>query len=482
MSAGAFWECERMYTEYTYQDWLKMGGGPEIARKIVESYKASAFFVHALEANRYFIGENPTLDEKYQLKMQTRERTGGDGETLRYAEAVKVPGNRVPSSFLRRFVCQQNQFLLGNGVTLKDAAQKKRLGMGFDVKMQQIGEAALLHGVSYGYWNLDHLEPISAARDSLSGCVGLLDELSGAVGTAIQFWQLSSERPLYMRVFEPDGVTVYSYVDGKYAQEQPKRAYKQMVRRDALGETVVGGESYSMLPVIPLYANDEQRSELTESIKAKIDAYDRITSDFVDNLDRANDVYWVLNNFGGSVDQALQVVQEINELKVAMSVSDGTSSSSAEPHTIEVPYAARQTAMELLEKALYSDFMALSMSELTGGSLTNVAIQTAMTNLNLKCDHYEWQCFAFVQQVLALMGVQTEEIVFKRQQIVNKSETVQDIYIMRGDIDRETALKLNPYISQDDIPGILEALDAEEVTGLPDMDALQKEIDRQQED
>lgn len=481
MSAGACWECERMYTDKTYQDWLQMGGGPEIARKIVESYKASTFFAHALEANRYFIGENPTLDEKYQLKMQTRERTGGDGETLRYAEAVKVPGNRVPSSFLRRFVCQQNQFLLGNGVTLKDAAQKKRLGMGFDVKMQQIGEAALLHGVSYGYWNLDHIEPISAARDPLSGCVGLLDELSGTVGTAIQFWQLSSERPLYMRVFEPDGVTVYSYVDGKYAQEQPKRAYKQMVRRDALGETVVGGESYSMLPVIPLYANDEQRSELTKSIKAKIDAYDRITSDFVDNLDRANDVYWVLNNFGGSVDQALQVVQEINELKVAMSVSDGTSSSSAEPHTIEVPYAARQTALEILEKALYSDFMGLSMSELTGSSLTNVAIQTALTNLKLKCDHYEWQCFAFIQQVLSLLGIDTEEIKFQRQQIVDKSEIVQDIYMMRSDIDRQTALKLNPYISQDDIPGILAALDAEEVTGLPDMKALQKEIDRKQE-
>ena len=51
---------------------------------------------------------------------------------------------------------------------------------------------------------------------------------------------------------------------------------------------------------------------------------------------------------------------------------------------------------------------------------------------------------------------------------------------MRADIDRETALKLNPYISQDDIPGILEALDAEEVTGLLNMEALQKEIDRQQ--
>ena len=181
------------------------------------------------------------------------------------------------------------------------------------------------------------------------------------------------------------------------------------------------------------------------------------------------------------MEQALQVVQEINELKVAMAVSDGTSSSSAEPRTIEVPYAARQTALEILEKALYGDFMALSMSELTGGSLTNVAIQTAMTNLNLKCDHYEWQCFDFVQQVLSLLGVDTEEITFQRQQIVNRSETVQDIYAMRSDIDRETALKLNPYISQDDVPGILEALDAEEVSGLPNMDALQQEIDRQGE-
>ena len=106
------------------------------------------------------------------------------------------------------------------------------------------------------------------------------------------------------------------------------------MRRDALGETVTGGENYGMLPVIPLYANDEHQSELTPSIRAKIDMYDRIMSDFGDNLDRANDAYWVLNTFGGSVDQALQVVQEINELKVAMSVSDGTCTSSAEPHTI----------------------------------------------------------------------------------------------------------------------------------------------------
>lgn len=466
-----------MYTEYTYQDWQSMGGGAEVARKIVDNYKASAFFAAALNASRYFAGENPTLKDKYLLRIETREKKDPEtGLSIRTAERKEVVGNRVASAFLRRFVCQQNQFLLGNGVVLKDSTLKDRLGRGFDVVLQQLGEKALLHGVSYGYWNLDHLEAIPAAVDANSGCVGLLDEMTGAVGVAIQFWQLSDTRPVYMRVFEPDGVTVYKHYKGEYTEEHHKRAYKLSVRVDELGQTVIGGENYSGLPLVPLYANDEHSSELTPSIKAKIDLYDRITSDFGDNLERANDVYWVLTNFGGSVDNALQVVQEIQELKIAMNVNNGVTSSNAQPHTIEVPYAARQVALDLLEKALYQDAMALSMTELTGGSLTNVAIQTAMTNLNLKCDHYEWQCFAFVQQVLHLMGVDTEEISFQRQEIVNRSEMVQDIYTMRSDIDRETALKLNPYISQDDIPAIMEALDAEEVTGMPNMDTLQKAL------
>ena len=121
--------------------------------------------------------------------------------------------------------------------------------------------------------------------------------------------------------------------------------------------------------------------------------------------------------------------------------------------------------------------MAVSMDELTGGSLTNVAIETAMTNLNLKADRYEWQAFRFVQQVLALVGVETEKISFHRQVIANRSEIVQDISIMRDYIDEETALKLNPYIAQEDIPKIMQRRAEEDVAGLPDMETLQEDGD-----
>ena len=80
---------------------------------------------------------------------------------------------------------------------------------------------------------------------------------------------------------------------------------------------------------------------------------------------------------------------------------------------------------------------------------------------------------------MRLIGIETEEIKFKRQQMANRQETVQDIYTMRQDIDRRTALKLNPYIDQEEIEDIIANVSAEEVSGQPSMDALQRLLDDQ---
>ena len=198
------------------------------------------------------------------------------------------------------------------------------------------------------------------------------------------------------------------------------------------------------------------KSELTPAIQAKIDAYDNILSDFADNLARANDVYWVLNNFSGTTEDIAEMLEEISRIKAVANLSDGSGSgATAEPHTIEVPYAARQAALNLLERALYNDYMALDMASLTGGSLTNVAIRAAMANLNLKADRYEWQVRHFMQELLTLLRLGTEEIHFKRQAIANESELVADIQNMRQDIDQRTALRLNPYIADEEIGGLV---------------------------
>ena len=459
-----------MFTDITWQDWQATPENkrPELLEKIISSYKFSADFTTALAANAYFRGENTAVLQKVILqkgryKVESRDEQGR--KVTRMVDREKaIVGARLPASFLFRFVTQQNQFLLGNGVTLDEGEQKERLGLGFDKTVEQMGEMALLAGVSWGFWNIDHLEAISAARDSLSGFVALVDEETSAPMVGVQFWQIAQDRPLRVRLFEVDGVTVYRKGKDGLELTQEKRPYMLTMTQDAAGPVNVTGSNYGALPLIPLYANTEQRSEFTPSIRAKIDAYDRISSDFVDNLDKANDVYWVLNNFGGTLTDMQEMIDTVRRTGIVASLSDGTgSSSTAQPHAFEVPYNARQTALQILEKELYKDYMAVNMDELTGGSLTNVAIKTAMTNLNLKADRYEWQVFQFVQRLLALLGIKTEQITFNRQEITNRSEIVADINMMRDYIDNKTALQLNPYIMQEQVDEILAATDNEQI-------------------
>lgn len=459
-----------MYTNVTYQDWERTpeADRPELLLGIINEYKSSPDFKQGLVANQYFRAENPAVAGKYLLRPTVVETKDDAGKVKKRNQKQKIDGNRVFSSFFSRFVIQQNQYLLANGVTLDSEETKARLGIGFDKALERLGEKALVHGVAWGYWNLDHIEVIEAVKDSLSGAVALLDERTSEPAVLVQFWQINGNRPLYVRLFEVGGVTEYCKAEENLEIIQQTRAYVQHTRTDALGTEIVGESNYSRLPVIPLWASEERRSELTNAIKSKIDLYDRILSDFGDNLDRACDVYWVLNNFGGTTSDIAETLAAIEQIKAVANISDGTgSSSTAEPHTIEVPYAARQAALEILQKQLYSDYMALSMEELTGGSLTNVAIETATLNLNLKADRYEWQCFSFVQKVLRLLGVNTEEIKFKRQTLINRSEMVADIGLMRDYIDQETALKLNPYIDQEEVRDIINRLAAESMSAAP---------------
>ncbi len=448
-----------MFTGKTYQDYLAATDRNAFAIEAVKAYMASHDFRHALTANAYFSGENEVVSHKTLLKISSRMVETPDGKQKKAAATVEVPGNRIGSNFLFRLVVQQSQHLLANGVTLADPDTKKRLGSAFDTALMRLGERALLHGVSWAFFNHDHVEVMPAAVDAGSGCCALLDEMTGQPGLVLQFWRISAEKPLYVRVFDAEGVTLLRLDKGVLEVAAEPRAYRQSIRRCIAGNQIERGDAYEgRLPVIPLYANEEKQSELTGAIKAKIDAYDRICSDFSDNLDRANDIYWVFNNFGGDVEQVVTMMEEIQKIRAVVSQSDSTGigpGATAEPRTIEVPYQARDAALTILERSIYKDYMALDLGEITGGSLTNVAIKAAMLNLDIKCNRFEWQCFDFVQRMLSLVGVHTEDIAFKRQQLSNDTETVHNIYMARADLDTETVLKKLPFINQDEVPGIL---------------------------
>ncbi|MGN1370568.1 MAG: phage portal protein [Aristaeellaceae bacterium] len=445
-----------MFTDITWQDFLAASDREALLLEAIRRYKASPAFRRALEANCYFRGENTQVARKTILRARKVEGVDANGRRRVRTGMEDVVGNRIASAFLFRFVTQQNQFLLSEGVSLP-AECRNALGADFDHQLEHLGECALLQGCAWGFWNADHIEIIEAAKNVFSGFFPLLDEMSGEMMLGVQFWQIAPERPMYVRIFDREGVRVLREDRKGLSVVIDHEPYRRTRSEDALASEIITEAGYGRLPLIPLKANPDGTSELTPAIKAKIDAYDAILSDFADNLDRANDVYWVLNNFGGTMDEVAELLEQINRVKAVANLSDGSgSSATAEPRTIEVPYIARREALNLLERALYQDYMALDMNAITGGSLTNVAIRAAAANLNLKADRYEWQVRQFVMELLRLIGHPTEDIRFSRQTITNESEVVQDIYAMRQDIDQRTALRLNPYIQEEEIEPLME--------------------------
>lgn len=51
----------------------------------------------------------------------------------------------------------------------------------------------------------------------------------------VQFWQIADEKPLAVRLFEEDGVTMFRTVNGSLRVIEEKRAYQRTVLRDSLG-------------------------------------------------------------------------------------------------------------------------------------------------------------------------------------------------------------------------------------------------------
>ena len=334
-----------------------------------------------------------------------------------------VPDNwganyKIPSSFFKRFVTQQNQYLLGNGVSWGNPETGEKLGKMFDTSLQQIGKKALIGGVAFGFWNLDHVEVFSVLEFA-----PLYDEENGALSSGVRYWQIDPSKPLRATLYEMDGYTEYIWRDGIGSILRPKRSYKVNFKyTDADGEMIFDGENYPAFPIVPLYANDDHQSEIV-GIREGIDCYDFVKSGYADDLHDISQIFWTIHNAGGMDDIDLAgFVQRLKTVHAA-AVQDGQT---VEAHTQEVPYSARQTMLEIISKDLYRDFMALDTENIAAGAITATQIKAAYTPPDNKVDEYEYQVGEFIQGILNVAGID-DTWSFTRSKIVNTTETITNL-------------------------------------------------------
>ena len=439
----------------TFQDLRALGDNEAARMRFVEDavreHQKTVDYAVAMDANAYDKKQNVTI-KKYQKLLYTL--TG---------EAVPdnfTANHKVVSGFFPRFITQQNQYLLGNGMKLEKDENKKKLGASFDVDLQRAGRIALVEKVAFCFWNYDHMTVFR-----LTEFVPLWDEEDGSLKAGIRFCQIDNEKPIRYTLYEMDGYTEYiKQTDKEIEVKQKKRAYKHTTHSSATGTEILGA-NYPDFPIVPLWGNPHQQSELI-GIRESIDCYDLIKSGFANDLDDASMIYWTLENTGGMDDIDLaKFVERMKMLKAAV-VGD-EAGAKAEEHTIDVPYEAREAALNRLKADLYEDFQIVNVQELTSGAKTATEIRAAYQPMDNKVDEYEYCVLDFLRHLFMIVGIEDTPS-FTRSRIVNQTEETQMVLSAANYLDDETILSKLSWLTLEEVAAILERRDAEDMKRLND--------------
>lgn len=441
----------------TYQDLQKVVNDEkkliEFIIAAISDHKNSDDYKWAKIGKEYDRQENTTIS-KYQKMLFTVS----GGTIPDYFSA----NHKLPSNYYNRFNVQENQFLLGNGVIFKNSTLKDKLGTkkkAFDTQLQKLGKLALTQKVAFGFWNLDHLDIFE-----LLEFVPLLDEENGSLRAGIRFWQLADNKPLRATLYVEDGYTEYirESLDEAMHVYRKKRPYILKVKSSkADGEEIYDGENYKGFPIVPLWGNQDHICKI-KSWQPKIDCYDLIESGFANDVDEASLIYWTIQNAGGMDDIDLaQFIQRLKTIHAASLLGGGEDGQKIEAHTVDVPVEARKTYLDLLEKDLYKDAMALDTEAIAKGNTVATAIRAAYVPLDQKTDDYEYCIIEFIQNILELAGFD-DDPTFKRSYLINQSEETNMVLAAAQYLDDETILKHLPFLSIDELPAVLDNRISEE--------------------
>ena len=236
-----------------------------------------------------------------------------------------------------------------------------------------------------------------------------------------------------------------------FEEIQPKRSYKITVSiSEEDGEEVIGEENYGILPIVPIWGSDLHQSTLV-GMKEKIDSFDLIRSGFANDLTDCAQIYWILENCGGMSDEELARFRD--RLKIAHIATVDTDNSKATPYTQDIPYGARSAYLTEIRNGIYEDFGALDVHAVAAGA-TNDHIDAAYQPMDEEADDFEYQVTEFIQQILKLIGIE-DTPVFKRNRISNQKEQTDMILSASEYLDDETILQKLPFVTVDEVAGIL---------------------------
>ena len=225
-------------------------------------------------------------------------------------------------------------------------------------------------------------------------------------------------------------------------ENMPERYHVQYKEDDKLYY-----DTFGSVPFIRLDNNRKQFSDLT-TIKDLIDDYDLMSCGLSNNIQDFAEGFYVVKGFQGhSMSELTQAIRVKKQVGVG-------ENGDVEIKTVNIPYEARKTKLELDETNIYRFGMGFNSNQLGDGNVTNVVIKSRYALLDLKANKKEMQLRRMMKKLVKIV---LDEINANE----NASYTMNDVYMVfdrvvpSNEVDNATIAQTEANTRQTEINTLL---------------------------
>lgn len=220
---------------------------------------------------------------------------------------------------------------------------------------------------------------------------------------------------------------------------------------------------YGRIPIITLYNNEEQMSDL-ERIETLVNDYDKLISDMSNEFEAFRNAYLMLKNMVAGK-------EALERLKVE-GILEIMENGDAKFLTKQIQTEAIENHLDRLERNIYKFSQVPDLSdENFAGNLSGIAIRFKLFGLETKCIIKERKMEKAIKELFRVLyaplrvlsghepDVLNLKIEFTRNVPNNTAELVDAVCKLEGKVDKETLLALLPFV--DNPKEVLDKLAAE---------------------
>lgn len=405
-------------------------------KKIIEREKASSFQREAKIGQNYYNGHNDI--EKYKLYYYD---SNGNLVEDRTRSNIKIS-----HSFFRELVDQLVQYMLSGteGYVFSDKPElQEKLDEqfnnndDFNSEIYDLIEGVSIKGSEYMYLYKDRDEKLKfEVADSLGIAEVRAKDTSDNCDYVVRWYidrhDKDNEAIRKIEVWDKEGTTFFIEEGDKGIKldDNVPLNPRPHILRVNLSDGKMFGSGFGYIPFFRMDNNKNRVSDLN-LIKSLIDDYDLMNCSLSNNLQDLTEGIFAVKGFEG--DNLEELINNVKTKKM-IGVAEG---GDLDIKTVDIPYEARKTKMEIDEKNIYRFGFGFNSSQSGDGNITNIVIKSRYSLLDLKANKLELKLKQFLRKLVKIFldtvnseegtayGLEDIYFDFTRETITNELDNAQ---------------------------------------------------------